>query len=86
VILVGEGADVLYAQQEDGHEEGCHRCGSSLKCLSMVFDLFDLLLSIGNHVFVVGLFKFKGGWSMQAVELVDDVSILLRFMRYRWDK
>jgi len=56
---------VLYAQQEDGHEEGCHCSGSSLKCLSMVLDLFDLLLSIGNHVFVVGLFKFKE-WGFEA--------------------
>lgn len=51
VILVGESADVLYAQQEDGHEEGGHRRGSALKRPSIVF---DLLLFVGNHVFAGG--------------------------------
>lgn len=58
MILIGKGADVLYAQEEDGHEEGVHGCRSAMKRPGMVLEL--LSLSAWNHVFVVALKSQEG--------------------------
>lgn len=50
VILIGERADVLYAQQEDGHEEGRDGRGPVLKDPGVVLEV----LAAVDHGFVCG--------------------------------
>lgn len=58
MILIGKGADVLYAQEKDGHEEGVHGCRSVLKRPGMVLKL--LSLSGWNHIFLFGVKISRG--------------------------
>lgn len=57
VVLVGEGPNVLDAQEEDRHEDGGHRGGSALDRLGVVLEL----VSIGNHLFSVAFLNFMDG-------------------------
>ncbi len=45
MVLVGERTGVLYAQEEDGHEQGGHGSGSTLERHDMV----PKLLTICDH-------------------------------------
>lgn len=45
VILIGKGANVFNAQQENSHEESYHCSGSALERPSMVLEM----LSIGDR-------------------------------------
>lgn len=39
MVLIGEGSNVFYAEEEDGHEECCEGCGAVLEGGGCVLDV-----------------------------------------------